>query len=238
MARNIQIREPGNNYADVLHPETNSGMVLMANGKTLQNDLDTHKADYASHKADYASHKADYVAKIGKIKIIEFTPHSGTIDLNTLTEPCLYKFSGSVSVINGPYEAMRDQTMLVTGGALSFQITISALDNGEIAYRSSYWSGVFGPWYKITETIDKTATLDTAWSGTSAPYTKTVTVNGIQSSDTPIIDVVMSGTYSTDIARAEAWGYIYRAVTGANSITFYAIDKPTVNLPIQIRTVR
>jgi len=47
MARNIQIREPGNNYADVLHPETNSGMVLMANGKTLQNDLDTHKAECA-----------------------------------------------------------------------------------------------------------------------------------------------------------------------------------------------
>ena len=54
MARNIQIREPGNNYADVLHPETNSGMVLMANGKTLQNDLDTHKADYATHKAECA----------------------------------------------------------------------------------------------------------------------------------------------------------------------------------------
>ena len=48
----------------------------------------------------------------------------------------------------------------------------------------------------------------------------------------------MSGTYSTDEARAEAWGYIYRAVTGANSITFYATDKPTVDLPIQIKVVR
>ena len=49
MARNIQIREPGNNYADVLHPETNSGMVLMANGKPLQEDRDAHLADYAQH---------------------------------------------------------------------------------------------------------------------------------------------------------------------------------------------
>jgi hypothetical protein len=48
----------------------------------------------------------------------------------------------------------------------------------------------------------------------------------------------MSGTYSTDEARTEAWGYIYRAVTGADSITFYATDKPTVDLPIQIRVVR
>ena len=150
MARNIQIREPGNNYADVLHPETNSGMVLMANGKTLQEDLDTHKANYATHTAQNAS--------------------------------------------------------LSSKGHVNHAVL--------------------------------TVTLNTTWSGTSAPYTKTVTVNGIQSSDTPIIDVVMSGTYSTDEARAEAWGYIYRAVTGANSITFYATDKPTVDLPIQIRVVR
>ena len=45
MSRNIQIREPGNFYQDVLHPETNSGMVLMENGRTLQEDFDAHKAD-------------------------------------------------------------------------------------------------------------------------------------------------------------------------------------------------
>jgi hypothetical protein len=83
-----------------------------------------------------------------------------------------------------------------------------------------------------------TATLDTDWSGTSAPYTKTVSVSGILSTDTPIIDVVMSGTYSTDEARIEAWGYIYRAVTANGSITFYATEKPTINLPIQIKVVR
>lgn len=83
-----------------------------------------------------------------------------------------------------------------------------------------------------------TATLDTTWSGTSAPYTKTVSVSGILSTDTPIIDVVMSGTYATDEARAEAWGYIYRTVTANDSITFYAMEKPTVSLPIQIRVVR
>ena len=81
-------------------------------------------------------------------------------------------------------------------------------------------------------------TLDTTWSGTSAPFSKTVTVSGILSTDTPIIDIVMSGTYSTDEARIEAWGYIYRAVTANGSITFYATEKPTVSLPIQIKVVR
>jgi len=83
-----------------------------------------------------------------------------------------------------------------------------------------------------------TATLDTTWDGEEAPYTKTITVSGILATDTPIIDIVMSGTYSTDEARIEVWGYIYRAVTDNDSITFYATEKPTVSLPIQIRVVR
>ncbi len=83
-----------------------------------------------------------------------------------------------------------------------------------------------------------TATLDTSWSGSSAPYTKTISASGILSTDVPFIDIVMSGIYATDTARQEAWGYIYRAVTADNDITFYATDKPTVSLPLQIKVVR
>lgn len=43
MSRNIQIREPGNNYADVLHPETNTDMVLLPDGVT---PMTAHLADY------------------------------------------------------------------------------------------------------------------------------------------------------------------------------------------------
>lgn len=77
-----------------------------------------------------------------------------------------------------------------------------------------------------------------SWSGTSAPYFYMLSLTGITSSDVPIIDVVMSGTYSTDQDRIENWSKIYRAVTVPNSIMFYATEKPTVDLPIQIRVVR
>lgn len=81
-------------------------------------------------------------------------------------------------------------------------------------------------------------TLNTTWSGSAAPYSKAQTVSGILATDTPIIDVVMSGTFATDEKRAEAWAYIYRAVTSANTITFYATEKPAVDLPLQIKVVR
>lgn len=83
-----------------------------------------------------------------------------------------------------------------------------------------------------------TATLDTTWSGSDAPYSKTVTVNGILATDVPIVDVIMSGDYSADEACIEAWGYIYRITTANNSITLYATSKPAVSLSIQIKVVR
>jgi hypothetical protein len=92
--------------------------------------------------------------------------------------------------------------------------------------------------YVDSKTSIFNVTLDTSWSGSAAPYSNSVTVTGILATDTPIIDVVMSGTYSTDEARIEAWGYIYRAVTANGYITFYATEKPSVELPIQIKVVR
>ena len=83
-----------------------------------------------------------------------------------------------------------------------------------------------------------TTTLDTAWQGSEAPYTKTQAVNGLLATDTPIVDVVMSGTFATDEARLEAWGYIYRIVTSNDSITAYARKKPDVALPLQLKVVR
>lgn len=84
-----------------------------------------------------------------------------------------------------------------------------------------------------------TGTLAAAsWSGNSAPYTQALTINGLLASDTPTVDVVMSGTYSTDDARNSAWAAIYRAVTAADTLTVYASELPTVDLPIQIQCVR
>ncbi|WP_026478267.1 hypothetical protein [Alkaliphilus transvaalensis] len=83
-----------------------------------------------------------------------------------------------------------------------------------------------------------TTTLNTTWVGTSAPYTKTQTVTGILSTDNPIVDVVMSGTYHVDEGRHKSWSYIYRITTDNNSVTLYANEKPSVNLPIQLKVVR
>lgn len=86
--------------------------------------------------------------------------------------------------------------------------------------------------------VDYTATLDTTWSGSAAPYTKEQTINGILETDKPLIDLVPSATFADAEAQADAWALIYRAVTAENKITFYAEAKPTVSIPVQIRCIR
>lgn len=77
-----------------------------------------------------------------------------------------------------------------------------------------------------------------AWTGDIAPYTAEVMVNGILSSDTPDIDLVASDTFTDAEAQIEAWGYVYKATTGTGKITFYATEKPTVDMQVQIKAVR
>ena len=86
--------------------------------------------------------------------------------------------------------------------------------------------------------VDYTVTLNTTWSGSAAPYTKEQTINGILATDKPLIDIVPSATFADAEKQADAWALIYRAVTAANKITFYAKAKPTVSIPLQIRCIR
>lgn len=84
-----------------------------------------------------------------------------------------------------------------------------------------------------------TATIpSTSWTGSAAPYYKDVTVNGILSTDTPIIDIMQTGMAATDEAMRENWGKITRITTSTNNIRVYADEKPSANIPIQLKVVR
>lgn len=88
-------------------------------------------------------------------------------------------------------------------------------------------------------TTDYSATLSFAsWAGNTPPYTLAKTVNGVKSTDVPIIDLIPSSVYSTAVNEINDWSYIYKAVTSENTITFYATDKPTNDLTVKARCVR
>ena len=83
------------------------------------------------------------------------------------------------------------------------------------------------------------ATIGTTWTGSAAPYTQTISVSGIKSSDTPIVDVNLANVaYSNKDKVIEAYSSIYRITTNNNSITVYSDEKTTTSVPIQLKVVR
>ena len=121
-----------------------------------------------------------------------------------------------------------------TGFAYFWNIIKTELANKANATHSHDAADITG----AAEVKTFTATVATGWTGSAAPYSKAVTISGLLASDAPIVDLVASATYSTASAQIEAWGYVYRAVTSANTLTLYATEKPTVELPIQVKVVR
>ena len=89
------------------------------------------------------------------------------------------------------------------------------------------------------EAVNYTTTIPhTSWTGSEAPFTKTVTVTGMLSTDTPVIDIVPTGVYVTDVAIGENWGLVYRVKTDIDSVTVYTHEVPAVDIPIVLKVVR
>lgn len=90
------------------------------------------------------------------------------------------------------------------------------------------------------EVSNYTATITTTWTeGSNSVYSQTISVQGILSTDTPIIDVVLDSDPVAAQSQLDAWSYISRISTGNNSITVYAVGTaPNVAIPIQILCVR
>lgn len=91
---------------------------------------------------------------------------------------------------------------------------------------------------KATAALYTLTLPSTGWTGDAAPYTQEVTVTGITAADTPLVDIVQTGTEATDEPMREAWGVVTRIVAGAGKVTAYASEKPAVNIPIQLKVVK
>ena len=91
---------------------------------------------------------------------------------------------------------------------------------------------------KSTAALYALTLLSTGWTGDAVPYAQEVTVTDITAADTPLVDIVQTGTEATDEPMREAWGVVTRIVAGAGKITAYASEKPAVNIPIQLKVVK
>lgn len=86
------------------------------------------------------------------------------------------------------------------------------------------------------KTVAKTATLTVAgWSGSSAPYTQSVTVAGLTDTKRAMAYPVYGSNTEANLALKEACGMVSFASRSGNKMTFTCLeDKPAVAIPITV----
>lgn len=76
-----------------------------------------------------------------------------------------------------------------------------------------------------------------SWTGTG-PYTQSVTVTGLTSTASTVLDINLSGASFANVPDLlAAYGLVYRAVPGTNSITLYATAVPTTTFSIYVTVI-
>lgn len=93
--------------------------------------------------------------------------------------------------------------------------------------------------YAETRHLIRNATLSADWEGESAPYSQTVTVEGILVGDNAHVMPVYSDDMETALLEKEAWAMVNKADTSNGSIIFTCFeDKPNTAINVQIEVNR
>lgn len=80
---------------------------------------------------------------------------------------------------------------------------------------------------------DVTLTLSAgAWEGTAAPYSQTVSAEGVTAEKAATYAQVTSGAIPTEEERAE-YAKLQGVLQGAGQVTFYCLEKPTTDLTVR-----
>ena len=194
------------------------------------------------------------------IKEIVKTGSSGIVDTYTIyydditqTDTYTVTNGNGITTVEKTSTSGEDDTYTITfddGTTTNFVVTngkgiqsisktgsSGAVDTYTITYGNDQTSN-FTVQNAVTATLYGTFAA-AGWSS-SAPYTQTISIEGIAASDSPITDINMNGVTSADTANAmlESWSYVGRVETGDGTATAYCYsDKPTVNLPVIMKVV-
>lgn len=125
-------------------------------------------------------------------------------------------------------------TASATGAATS---ATNAATQAEAAEASAEQAAIYAQ--QLQEfSVTYTATIGTTWVGSSAPFSQEVAVSGVLATDNAIVGLIKSDTYATALTQMAEYSKIYKAVTSADKVTFYANEPTSSALTVQIKAVR
>lgn len=155
----------------------------------------------------------------------------------------IYCWEGSVAAksSNLPHNVGAGMMKVVQSGTVLQQIIFS---EKQIFYRFVYDPQDFSSakWMKLYNNGLIQVTLSkNAWSGTTAPYTQTVSVVGISAEDDPVLVSQLSDSATVEEQKAymKAFGIISSGTgtTADDSVTFKVYKKPAIDITIGLKGV-
>ena len=194
------------------------------------NDQELPNPDPVNIKGPIGPAPTVTVSKVGKVATV-------TIGTETFTLTDGADGAGTGDMLKATYDT-NDNGIVDNSeklGGKSASEFAAAVHSHEIADVNGLQAALDG---KATAALYTLTLPSSGWTGDAAPYAQEVTVTGITAADTPLVDIVQTGTEATDEPMREAWGVVTRIVTGAGKITAYASEKPTVDVPIQLKVVK
>ena len=176
--------------------------------------------EFEEHLTDYNNPHRVTKAQVGLSKVPNSTPSNMTISFtqaSTLTVP---QTGSKLSTLMGLLsKAIRDLIDHLTDNNNPHDVTLEQV------------GGCSCTDYTITVPI-------TGWTGSTEPYKRSVTLNGILATDKPIIGIIPTGTWATDEAMRDAWACIRRISTAANKLNLEADSIPETAITLQVRCIR
>lgn len=76
------------------------------------------------------------------------------------------------------------------------------------------------------------------WTGTEAPYSKTIAVTGVFESDTPIVDLILPDDYGTAQDQLIEFNKVYKINVVNNSLILYATEIPATDVTMKLMCIR
>ena len=119
----------------------------------------------------------------------------------------------------------------------------ASLSESEIGYIAAYKTGgqyikdvgkdTLKSWLGVKNTSTSVTASSGSWSGSAAPYTNTISVSGVTTSN--IVEVGLSSSATDDQVKACMSASIAKITQANGSITLYAYGtKPTTNIPLSV----
>lgn len=176
--------------------------------------------EFNDHLTDYNNPHRVTKAQVGLGNVPNLTPSNMTVTFSQASTLKVPTSGSKLSVLMGLLsKAIRDLIAHLTDNNNPHDVTLMEI------------GGCSCTDYIISVPI-------TGWNGSTAPYTRSLTLNGILATDKPIIDIIPTGTWATDEAMRDSWACIRRISTAENKLNLEADGIPETAFTLQVRCIR